>query len=112
MAKLNATRSSAAARLRSARDPKAQFEAAQGLATAHRQAAAAVAALPAGTARKVNSTLATSLLTVSSAYASLAQAAARNDGRAYRSAQADVTRANQALNAAFAKLGPLGYRLG
>jgi O-antigen ligase len=111
MAKLNATRSSATARLRGAHDPKAQVAAAQALASAHTQAAAAVAALPAGAATTVNSALEQALKAVSSAYASLARAAAHNDGRAYRSAQTAVMRANESLGTAFAQLRRFGYQL-
>jgi O-antigen ligase len=112
MTNLNATRSSEAARLRDARDTKTQAQDAQALAAAHTKAAAAVAALSAGAAGTVNATLAHALRDVGSAYASLGQAAAQNDGRAYRSAQAAVMRTNQALSIAFAQLRRFGYRLG
>jgi putative inorganic carbon (hco3(-)) transporter len=112
MRKLNATRASAAARLRGAHDTKTQIQDAQVLATAHKQAAAAVAALSAGAASTVNAALAHTLGDVSSAYASLGQAASRNDGRAYRSAQAAVIRANESLRTVFGQLRPFGYRLG
>jgi hypothetical protein len=112
MTKLNATRSSEAARLRGAHDTKTQAQDAQALAAAHKQAAVSVAALSAGAASTVNGALVHALDGVSSAYASLGQAAARNDARAYRAAQAAVIRANESLGAAFAQLGRFGYRLG
>jgi hypothetical protein len=112
MTKLNAIRSSEAARLRSAHDTKTQAQDAQVLAAAHTGAAAAVAALSAGAASTVNATLAHALRDVSSAYASLGQAAARNDGRAYRSAQEAVIRSNESLSTAFGQLRRFGYRLG
>jgi O-antigen ligase len=114
MTKLNATRSSAAAGLRGAHDATTQMREAQALAAAHNQAAAAVAPLSgsAGPARTVNSILTQALRAVGSAYGSLAGAAADNNDGAYRSAQAEVIRANQALQIAFAELGHFGYRLG
>jgi hypothetical protein len=112
MSKLNAARASEAARLRSAHDTKTQIQDAQALEAAHKQAAAAVAALSAGAASTANAALAGALRDVSSAYASLGQAAARNDGRAYRAAQAAVIRANESLRTVFGQLRPFGYRLG
>ena len=110
--KLNGARTKAVSLLRSARTAQAQAEAAAELATAHRDAEAALTALSAGPAAAANSALVAALRTTADAYAALAAAAARNDGRAYRTASSTVIAANAALRSALSRLRSFGYRVG
>jgi hypothetical protein len=106
---LTAARATWGARLGTARTRRAQARAANALASAHEQAAAAVAALSAGPATAANSALVAALRMDADAYRLLAGAAAHRHVRAYRRAAAATARADAAMNAALAQLRTLGY---
>jgi O-antigen/teichoic acid export membrane protein len=109
---LNAVRVSAGSQLRTARNADGQAKAANALAAAHARAASELTSLSAGSAAVANSELASALSLTAVAYRSLANAAARDDTQGYDNATASLTRATNALNAALAQLGTLGYRVG
>ena len=111
MSQLNAARASDGARLAVAHAPQVQAAAARQLSAAHQQAASAVLQLHPASAASANASLATSLKRAGDAYAALAAAAGRRDSRAYNSARASITQANRALDAAYAQLAKLGYRV-
>ncbi len=110
--RLNAVRSSAGAQLHRAHDAHAQAAAANGLASAHFQAALALLHLNAGVATTENATLIAALRTTGDAYAALARAAAGNDSHGYSQATVALGHANDALNSALARLRSLGYLVG
>jgi polysaccharide biosynthesis transport protein len=110
--RLNAVRTSAGSQLRTARDAQHQGQAATALAVAHARAASALSRLSAGQANTANSAIVSALRMTADAYRALATAAAGSDARAYRTATTMLARATNALDAAFAQLEKLGYRVG
>jgi hypothetical protein len=112
MAKFSAARSTAGTALSRARTPKAQAAAAAALATAHFQAAGAVAKLSAGPAQGANLALADALRKTGNGYQALSRAAAGNDARGYAAARSIVSGAATRLGAAFTQLGKVGYVAG
>jgi hypothetical protein len=112
IATLDAARSADGRRLASARRPADQAAAARRLAQAHEDAAKAAARLsPGPVGADATAAIVTALRRLGSAYASLAQAAARHDGRGYAAASTATSRADAALGAAFARLSQDGYSI-
>jgi len=109
--KLDAVRVSATHRLSTASSPQAQAAAAATLAAAHREAAAGIEALDAGSAAQANASVASTIRVIGSAYAALGQAVSRGDGPAYVAASTKISNANAALSSAFARLRALGYQV-
>jgi hypothetical protein len=110
--RLNGVRFTAGALLRRAHSTAAQAAAATELASAHVQAAAALARLAPGVATPANSALAAALRMTGSAYEALARAAASKNARGYGQATASVQRATAVLNSALAQLTTQGYVVG
>jgi outer membrane biosynthesis protein TonB len=113
MAKLSSTRTAAGSRLSAAKRPHDQAAAAQALAQAHGDAAAAIAKLnpgPIGADAKL--TIVAALRRLGAGYESLARAAAHNDRRGYDAARAAVTQANATLATGFGQLRRDGYSVG
>jgi ATPase family associated with various cellular activities (AAA) len=108
---LSAARSLDGARLRAAHTPAAVAAAANALSAAHAGAASAVLRLSPGSAGSANSALASALRMTAAAYAALSLAAAHNDTAGYHAAEVELTRATHAVDAAFAGLSKLGYRV-
>lgn len=110
ISRLNDVRRGVGSQLRAARAPRAQAKAANELAAAHAEAAAALLRLSAGPASAANAAVATALEMTGRAYGALGLAAARNDVRAYAAASASLAGATAALDSALARLTALGYR--
>lgn len=108
LGQLNAVRRSAGPGLRSAKVP-VRARAASALSTAHAQAATAVGHISAGTVSVANKALVSALTANATAYKALAQAAAKQDTRAYGKAETAITSAATSLNSAYAQLRQLGY---
>jgi hypothetical protein len=112
VATLDAARGADWRRLAGARRPADQAAAARLLAQAHDEAAKAAARLsPGPIGADANAAIVAALRRLSSAYASLAQAATHHDGRSYAAASTAISRADAALGAAFAGLGQEGYSI-
>jgi hypothetical protein len=111
ISKLNAVRSSTGAELARATNAREQAVAEKTLATAHASAAAELLRVNAGSASGANTEVVNALDTSAKAYTALALATAGHDREAYASARASVVRADEQLNAAFAQLKQLGYRV-
>jgi hypothetical protein len=109
---LNVVRASAGAELASARDAQHEMVAANKLAAAHANAAAAILRLNPGPASAASAAVTAALRVTSQSYGSLALAAARADARGYAMAAASVRRANVALQSAFLQLRALGLQVG
>jgi hypothetical protein len=112
VARLDAARGADGSRLAGARRPADQAAAARRLAQAHDDAATAAARLsPGPVGADANAAIVAALRRLGSAYASLARAAARHDGRAYAAASTAISRADAALGSAFARLAQDGYSI-
>ena len=99
--------------LDAARRPADQAAAARRLARAHDAAATAASRLsPGPIGADANAAIVAALRRLSAGYTSLAQAAKANDKRRYATAQAEITRADAALSAAFGRLRQDGYSIG
>ncbi len=110
---LNTARTAGARQLGSARHPSDQATAARRLARAYGSAADSTARLsPGPIGADANAALVAALRKLSSAYASLAHAAAGNAKRQYAAASTSIKRADSALAAAFALLRQDGYSIG
>jgi serine/threonine protein kinase len=113
MSRLNRERAAAGARLARATTAGEQTAAAQTLARAHEQAAAAVrSAAPGPPAQKANAAIATALADMGRGYAMMAGAARREDRHGFDAGRSDVAGATTSLAGAFAQLRGLGYPLG
>jgi hypothetical protein len=109
---LDAARGADGRRLAAARHPADQAAAARRLAQAHEAAAKSAARLsPGPVGSDANAAIVAALQRLGSAYGSLAQAAADNDGRKYAAASTAITRADAALEAAFGRLRQDGYSI-
>jgi outer membrane biosynthesis protein TonB len=109
---LNATRTTDGRRLEAAKRPADQAAAAGGLARAYKNAAAGAARLaPGPIGADGNAAIVAALDKLSSAYASLAHAATRNDKNQYAAASTAITQASAALGAGFARLRQDGYAI-
>jgi hypothetical protein len=109
---LDAARSADGRALAEASRPAEQAAAARRLAQAHDAAAGAAARLsPGPVGADANAAIVAALHKLGSGYASLAQAAARHDGRKYTAASTAITQADSALAAAFARLRQDGYTI-
>ena len=111
IASLNAARASQGAELARPTNSQSAVRAARDLAAAHASAASALLRVSAGPASTVNASLANALQMSARAYTALALATAGKDQRAYNAARVSLARASEALRAAFAQLGQLGYRV-
>jgi hypothetical protein len=112
VARLDAARATDGSRLAGARRPADQAAAAHRLSLAHDDAATAAARLsPGPVGADANAAIVAALRRLGSAYASLAQAAAHHDGRAYAAASTAISRADAALGSAFARLAQDGYSI-
>lgn len=111
LGRLDTTRAAAARDLRSS-DPKKVAAAAGRLASADTQAASDAHRITGVTVSVANMPLESALKLNAGAYRSLAEAALRHDAGGYQRAQAAVTRSIRALNAVYAQLRSLGYRIG
>jgi hypothetical protein len=110
--KLNAMRSSAARGLRTG-SLRTRAQAAQRLAAAHAAAAAAAGRLSpqGGALAQANRTLVSALDQTAVSYRALGRAITDRRQAAYRGAQAKLEVDVRALDAAFTRLGELGYRI-
>jgi hypothetical protein len=112
MLELNNKRAQAGAQLAHATDVRAQAAAAQQLAQAHEQAAAAIRSdHPQPAAQTANRAIAVALEKLGSAYAAMASAASREDRHGFDSARGATNRATGVLNQALGQLRQLGYPL-
>ena len=112
LVKLNAARTSAGEALAHAATPGAQAAAAQRLAHAHSEAAAAVkSASPGALERDENRAIAAALSTVATGYAAMAGAARHEDRSGFDDARGTVQRGTVALDTALGQLRKLGYKL-
>jgi hypothetical protein len=112
VATLDAARGADGRRLAAARRPADQAAAARRLAQAHDAAAKAAGRLSPGPVEAdANAAIVAALHRLGGAYASLAQAAAHNDGRKYAAARTAINQADVALTAAFARLRQDGYSI-
>lgn len=109
--RLNTARHGVGSQLLAARTRRTQARAADELATAHTEAAAALVHLNAGSSSGPNSAMAAALKATGQAYGALGRAAAADNARHYRGASAALARATKTLNSAVARLSALGYRL-
>jgi serine/threonine protein kinase len=113
MSKLNGVRAVAGVQLSRARTAHTQAQAAESLARAHQQAAAAVGRATGGpTERGANGAIVAALIGVGKGYSTMASAAHSEDRRSFDSARRVVTKETEALAAALARLPALGYKLG
>jgi hypothetical protein len=113
VAKLNRTRTSAGRQLSGAKTPKAQSAAANALAGAYGQAAAATAKLqPGPIGAQGNAAIAAALRQLAGGYRALGSAATHNDKRGYATAGQAISKAQSALTAAFGQLQQAGYTIG
>lgn len=108
---LNSARRSAASGLRAGSVPT-RVQAASALATAHAQAASSARHLQAVNVSVANPALVAALDMNAAAYRALATAAGRLDRPGYVRAETELGTAARALDAAFARLRQLGYRVG
>ena len=108
--RLDTVRRGVGSQLLAARAPRTQARAADELATAHTEAAAALVHLDAGSATDANAAVAAALKSTGQAYGALGRAAAADDIQDYRGASAALTEARQRLDAAVAGLSAFGYR--
>ncbi|HWY18957.1 MAG TPA: serine/threonine-protein kinase [Solirubrobacteraceae bacterium] len=110
---LNGVRAAAGAQLAHARTAHEQATAAQHLAHAQEQAAAAIRkAGPGPPERATNAAIATALTYMGRGYSTMASAASRKDRRGFDDGRKAVTAATASLAATFVQLHKLGYRLG
>jgi hypothetical protein len=113
MSRLNGVRAAAGAQLAHASTAHAQAEAAERLARAHEQAAAAVrSAAPGPLDGAANAAIATALAGMGRGYVTIAGAARREDRHGFDAGRRAVAAATASLAAAFVQLHKLGYRLG
>jgi serine/threonine protein kinase len=112
VSRLNLIRAVAGAQLAHAGTARTQAEAAERLAHAHEQAAAAVRkATPAPSERSANQAIATALISVGSGYSAMADAARRENRRDFDRGRDVVTKATASLRVALTQLHTLGYKL-
>ncbi|MGA8364448.1 MAG: serine/threonine-protein kinase [Solirubrobacteraceae bacterium] len=112
LTKLNDTRERESAKLAHATTASAQAEAAQRLARAHSQAAAAVRnASPGVLERNENAAIVAALSRIAGGYAATASAAHRENHSDFESARNVVRKGTLSLEAALERLRQLGYRL-
>lgn len=113
LGKLNTARAAGRSRLRAARTPAGQGDAAAALQRAYREASRSLAGAPAGpTAAAANKAIVDALVRTTGAYERLASAARRGDRGAYGSARAAVRSGEAAVQRAIRRLAALGYAVG
>jgi hypothetical protein len=108
--RLNSVRRSAGSGLR-AGSARARARAASALATAHAVAAASARRISGADVSVANQALVAALDLNAAAYKALAKAAGSDDVPGYGRAQAEIVTATHALDAAFAQLRHVGYRV-
>ena len=98
--------------LQSAKTPKAQASAAAGLASAYKDASAAISKLKVSPAdATTNAALAASLKLTGTAYSGLAAAARSGNKSAYNKAKTAVQRSEQAVAGSLKALQAAGYKI-
>jgi hypothetical protein len=109
---LSSGQSTGQARLRAAKTPAAQTQAARGLAQTYNRAAADAAKVTPGPAeRDAHAKIVSALRSAAAAYGSAATASAKHDRPGFTRAESAATAATKQLRAAVQQLSALGYQL-
>jgi hypothetical protein len=113
MSKLNGVRALAGVQLSRARTAHTQAQAAESLARAHQQAAAAMGHATTGPAEHgANAAIIAALIGVGKGYSTMAGAAHSENRHSFAGARRVVAKETEALTTALARLRALGYKLG